>query len=34
MLSGGGFLSSFPNREGVLKIAGGVTAFWYGMVVF
>lgn len=34
MLSGeGNFLASFPNREGVLKIAGGVTAFWYGMAV-
>jgi tetrahydromethanopterin S-methyltransferase subunit B len=34
MLSGeGNFLASFPNREGVLKIAGGVTAFWYGMVI-
>lgn len=34
MLSGeGSFLSSFPNREGVLKIAGGVTAFWYGMAI-
>ncbi|MHC1626789.1 MAG: tetrahydromethanopterin S-methyltransferase subunit MtrB [Methanoculleaceae archaeon] len=32
MLSGeGNFLASFPNREGVLKIAGGVTAIWYGM---
>ncbi len=34
MLSGeGNFLASFPNREGVLKIAGSVTAFWYGMAV-
>ena len=34
MLSGeGNFLASFPNREGVLNIAGGVTAFWYGMAV-
>lgn len=34
MLSGeGSFLSSFPNREGVLNIAGGVNAFWYGMAV-
>ncbi|WOX55308.1 MULTISPECIES: tetrahydromethanopterin S-methyltransferase subunit MtrB [unclassified Methanoculleus] len=34
MLSGeGNFLASFPNREGVLKIAGSVTAFWYGMAI-
>ncbi len=34
MLSGeGSFLDSFPNREGTLRIAGGVTAFWYGLVV-
>ena len=34
MLSGeGNFLASFPNREGVLNIAGGVTAFWYGMAI-
>jgi tetrahydromethanopterin S-methyltransferase subunit B len=34
MLSGeGNFLASFPKREGVLKIAGGVTAFWYGMAI-
>ncbi|MDN7025269.1 tetrahydromethanopterin S-methyltransferase subunit B [Methanoculleus sp. FWC-SCC1] len=34
MLSGeGNFLASFPNREGVLTIAGSVTAFWYGMAV-
>ncbi|MBN1194661.1 MAG: tetrahydromethanopterin S-methyltransferase subunit B [Methanomicrobiaceae archaeon] len=34
MLSGEGkFLSSFPNREKALPIAGGVTAFWYGMAV-
>lgn len=34
MLSGeGSFLASFPNREKVLPIAGGVTAFWYGMAV-
>ena len=34
MLSGeGNFLASFPNREGVLNVAGGVTAFWYGMAV-
>ena len=29
----GNFLASFPNREGVLKIAGSVTSFWYGMAV-
>jgi len=29
----GNFLASFPNRAGVLKIAGGVTALWYGMAV-
>ncbi|NLA99544.1 MAG: tetrahydromethanopterin S-methyltransferase subunit B [Methanomicrobiales archaeon] len=34
MLSGeGNFLASFPNRDGVLNIAGGVTAFWYGMAI-
>ena len=34
MLAGeGNFLASYPNRDGVLKIAGGVTAFWYGMAV-
>jgi tetrahydromethanopterin S-methyltransferase subunit B len=34
MLSGEGtFLSSFPNREKALPVAGGVTAFWYGMAV-
>ena len=34
MLSGeGNFLASFPNREGVLNVAGGVTAFWYGMAI-
>ena len=34
MLSGeGGFLASFPNRDGVLKIAGSVTAFWYGLAI-
>jgi tetrahydromethanopterin S-methyltransferase subunit B len=29
----GNFLASFPKREGVLKIAGSVTAFWYGMAI-
>jgi len=34
MLSGeGNFLASFPKREGVLKVAGSVTAFWYGMAI-
>lgn len=34
MLSGeGSFLASFPNREKVLPIAGGITSFWYGMAV-
>lgn len=34
MLSGtGNFLASFPGRENSLKVAGGVTAFWYGLAV-
>jgi tetrahydromethanopterin S-methyltransferase subunit B len=34
MLSGtGNFLASFPGRENSLKVAGGVTAFWYGLGV-
>ncbi|MDH7593078.1 MAG: tetrahydromethanopterin S-methyltransferase subunit B [Methanomicrobiales archaeon] len=34
MLAGeGNFLASFPNREKSLVIAGGVTAFWYGLAV-
>jgi tetrahydromethanopterin S-methyltransferase subunit B len=34
MLSGeGNFLASFPKRDGVLKVAGSVTAFWYGMAI-
>ena len=34
MLSGEGMLSSsFPGREKTLKIAGGITAFWYGIAV-
>lgn len=31
--SEGNFLASFKNREGVLGIAGGITAFWYGMAI-
>jgi tetrahydromethanopterin S-methyltransferase subunit B len=34
MLSGeGNFLASFPGREGTLRVAGGVTAFWYGLAI-
>ena len=34
MLSGkGNFLASFPGRENALPVAGGVTAFWYGMAI-
>ncbi|HUK39060.1 MAG TPA: tetrahydromethanopterin S-methyltransferase subunit B [Methanomicrobiales archaeon] len=34
MLSGeGNFLSSFPGREKVLPVAGGISAFWYGLAV-
>lgn len=34
MLSGEGMLaSSFPGREKTLKIAGSITAFWYGIAV-
>jgi tetrahydromethanopterin S-methyltransferase subunit B len=34
MLSGeGNFLASFPNRDGALKTAGGITAFWYGVAI-
>jgi tetrahydromethanopterin S-methyltransferase subunit B len=34
MLSGqGNFLASFPNREMSLKIAGTMTAFWYGLAI-
>jgi tetrahydromethanopterin S-methyltransferase subunit B len=34
MLSGkGNFLASFPGRENALQVAGGVTAFWYGMAI-
>ena len=34
MLSGeGNFLASFPGREKVLPVAGGLSAFWYGIAV-
>lgn len=34
MLSGqGNFLASFPGRENTLPVAGGMTAFWYGLAV-
>lgn len=34
MLAGeGNFLASFPGREGSLKVAGGVTSFWYGLAI-
>jgi tetrahydromethanopterin S-methyltransferase subunit B len=34
MLAGeGNFLASFPGREGALPVAGGVTAFWYGLAI-
>jgi tetrahydromethanopterin S-methyltransferase subunit B len=34
MLSGkGSFLASFPGRENALPVAGGVTAFWYGLAI-
>ena len=34
MLSGeGNFLASFPGREKVLPVAGGISAFWYGIAV-
>jgi tetrahydromethanopterin S-methyltransferase subunit B len=34
MLSGqGNFLASFPGREKSLVVAGGMTAFWYGLAV-
>ncbi|HOT94271.1 MAG TPA: tetrahydromethanopterin S-methyltransferase subunit B [Methanoregulaceae archaeon] len=34
MLSGEGILAaSYPGREKALTIAGGVTAFWYGMAI-
>jgi len=34
MLSGeGNFLASFPGREKVLPVAGGISTFWYGLAV-
>jgi len=34
MLSGeGNLLASFPGREKPLVVAGGVTAFWYGLAI-
>ncbi|OPZ41477.1 MAG: Tetrahydromethanopterin S-methyltransferase subunit B [Euryarchaeota archaeon ADurb.BinA087] len=34
MLSGtGNFAASFPGRENTLPMAGGMTAFWYGLAV-
>jgi tetrahydromethanopterin S-methyltransferase subunit B len=34
MLSGkGNFLASFPGRDQNLPVAGGMTAFWYGLAV-
>jgi tetrahydromethanopterin S-methyltransferase subunit B len=34
MLAGeGNFLASFPGREGALRVAGGLTAFWYGLAI-
>ena len=34
MLSGeGNFLASFPGREKALPVAGGISAFWYGLAV-
>jgi tetrahydromethanopterin S-methyltransferase subunit B len=34
MLSGtGNFMASFPGRENALPLAGGMTAFWYGLAV-
>ena len=34
MLSGkGNFLASFPGRDRNLPVAGGMTAFWYGLAV-
>jgi tetrahydromethanopterin S-methyltransferase subunit B len=34
MLSGeGNFLASFPGREKALPVAGGLSAFWYGLAV-
>jgi tetrahydromethanopterin S-methyltransferase subunit B len=34
MLSGEGALAaSFPGREKALSVAGGLTAFWYGIAI-
>ena len=34
MLAGeGNFLASFPGREKVLPVAGGISTFWYGLAV-
>ncbi|MDO9540039.1 MAG: tetrahydromethanopterin S-methyltransferase subunit B [Methanocalculus sp.] len=34
MLSGeGSLLNSYPGREKSLVYAGGVTAFWYGLII-
>jgi tetrahydromethanopterin S-methyltransferase subunit B len=34
MLSGkGNLLASFPGRDRNLPVAGGMTAFWYGLAV-
>ena len=34
MLSGeGNFLASFPAREKALPVAGGLSAFWYGLAI-
>jgi tetrahydromethanopterin S-methyltransferase subunit B len=34
MLAGeGNFLASFPGREKALPVAGGISAFWYGLAV-
>jgi tetrahydromethanopterin S-methyltransferase subunit B len=34
MLSGkGNFRASFPGRDSNLPVAGGMTAFWYGLAV-
>jgi len=34
MLSGqGNLLASFPGRDNNLPIAGGMTAFWYGLAI-
>ena len=34
MLAGeGNFLASFPGREKVLPVAGGISTFWYGLAI-